>query len=217
MKVETIFGHPVVHIQCEDVSIYKDEDLVKSVNLLFSSPKISMRERFKPGDSLTGNGLTSVGQPYQLIDMPGTKKFFEWLTKSFLDAQQHLNISGDYTDIQYKRSWANRMFKGGSGMCHCHVAVDPYLKSMTNFKEENFKPMAVGIFYADVPEGSSNLVFIKDGKESTYIQNYKQEDTHWLQPVQGELVIHAPEVWHAVSVHNSDLPRNVYVFDIDYV
>lgn len=217
MKSEMIFGYPVVRIQCVDESVYKYDELNTVTEMLFNSPQIKMRQRFKPGDSLTGSGLTTVGQPYQLKDMPGTDRFFEWVTKSLLEARVPLGLADKGDSVYYKRSWCNRMYKGGSGKCHHHIKVDSYLREMTNFSDVNFRPDAVAIFYADVPEGSSNLVFIKEGKEDTYIEEYKKEDTHWLQPIQGELVIHSPEVWHAVSVHQSDLPRNVYVFDIDYV
>jgi hypothetical protein len=88
--------------------------------------------------------------------------------------------------------------------------------AMSGYTPEDFRPDVVSIFYADVPEGSSNLVFIKDGAGDTRIEDYPQERQHWLQPIEGELVMHTPEVWHAVSVHMSDTPRNVFVFDIDF-
>ena len=97
------------------------------------------------------------------------------------------------------------------------MKVDNYLAEVTDYTNQNFKPDAVGIFYVDVPEGSSDLVFIRNGKADTYIHEYDECDRYHLKPKQGELVIHSPEVYHAVSVHNSDLPRNVFVFDIDYV
>jgi hypothetical protein len=91
------------------------------------------------------------------------------------------------------------------------------MKEMTQYASENFRPDAVAIFYVDVPQGSSNLVFIRNGKDDTYIDDYVESDRYYLKPIEGELVIHSPETWHAVSVHNSDLPRNVFVFDIDYI
>lgn len=217
MKIENVFGHTVVRIQCNDESVYRDESMRNMIDMVCQSAQVEMRKRFKPGDSFTGAGLTTVGQPYQLKDLPGTEKLFAWVTEALLKAKEPLGVAEEGNSVYYKRTWTNRLFKGGSGMCHRHVSMDPYMKKMTNFSEENFRPSAVAIFYADVPEGSSNLVFIRDGANDTYIQNYKEEDTYWLQPVQGELVIHSPEIWHAVSVHQSDLPRNVYVFDIDYV
>ena len=94
--------------------------------------------------------------------------------------------------------------------------VDEYMKSY-GYKEENFRPDAVAILYVDVPENSSNLVICRDGDDYVPIDDFKKEDMYWLKPTEGELVIHSPDIWHAVSVHNSDLPRNVFVFDIDYV
>jgi hypothetical protein len=105
------------------------------------------------------------------------------------------------------------------GDVHQHVKIDNYI-SLAGYESENFRPDAVGILYVDVPPGSSNLVFVenKEGitdKEVDYFVD--REDTYWLKPKEGDFVIHSPEVWHGVSRHKSELNRNVFVFDIDYV
>jgi hypothetical protein len=216
MKVENVFGHPIVRAYCEDESIYHNQELTSTINLVFSSEMVQRRARNEKGDSHKGAGLTTVGQPYGLIDYPGAGKLVEWVTKQLLLAREPMGLANKGNKVYYKRSWVNRLFRGGYGLCHRHTKVDEYMK-MYGYKEENFRPDAVAILYVDVPEGSSNLVICREGDDYVPIDNFKEEDMYWLKPIQGELVIHSPDVWHAVSVHNSDLPRNVFVFDIDYV
>jgi hypothetical protein len=216
MIIEDVFDYKVIRIQSTNENLYRNEDLTKSVNHVLNMPTVKDRKRFDKGDSHKGSGFTSVGQPYlDLVYLPGSGDLTKWLTQQFLLIQKEFGFDGAI-DVEYKRSWANRLFTGGQGLCHNHVKIDKYMEQMTDYSPANFKPDLVGIFYVDVPEGSSDLVFIRNGKDDTYIDDYDNIDKRHLKPVQGELVIHSPEVWHAVSIHNSDLPRNVFVFDIDY-
>lgn len=216
MIVENVFGSKVIRILCSDELLYHNEDLTKSVNHVLNMPAVVNRQRLDIGDSHKGSGLTTVGQPYlDLIYLPGAGELTKWVTKQLLSVQEEFGYKNN-TSVTYKRSWANRLFKGGQGLCHNHVKLDNYMKTMTHYTSDNFKPDLVAIFYVDVPENSSELVFIRNGKSDTYIEDYPEIDRYHLKPKQGELVIHRPENYHAVSVHNSDLSRNVFVFDIDY-
>jgi hypothetical protein len=218
MIIQNVFDYTIVRIQCENEELYRNEDLTKSVNHVLNMPSVVNRKRENKGDSHKGPGSTTVGQPYlDLIHLPGASNLTNWITKQFLLVHKQLGIDKEIKSVYYKRSWANRLLKSSQGLCHNHVKVDNYLAEVTGYTNQNFKPDAVGIFYVDVPEGSSDLVFIRNGKADTYIHEYDECDRYHLKPKQGELVIHSPEVYHAVSIHNSDLPRNVFVFDIDYV
>lgn len=215
--VENIFGYPIIRIQCEDESLWRNPLFEQSIEESYVTSSVLKRTPIEGKDSHVGRGLTSVGQWFQLVDLPGSSDFREWIEQKFIESKPLIGLEHKGNTIRFKRSWSNRMFKGDYGKCHKHTKLDLYMKENTNFSEVDFRADAVGIFYADVPEGSSNLVFIEDGRENTLIDEYPKEQQHWLQPVQGELIIHSPEVWHAVSVHNSDLPRNVFVFDVDFV
>jgi hypothetical protein len=218
MKIENIFGQKIIRIQCEDETLYNNEYLNKSVNHLFNMPTVINRKKEDNGDSHKGAGFTTVGQPYlDLVYLPGSSRLVEWLTQKLILVHKEFGIDKEVKSVYYKRSWANRLLLGGQGMCHNHIKLDNYMKEMTNHSEENFCADAVAILYVDVPEGSSDLVIICNGKEDTYIDEYEESDTYHLKPNKGELIIHTPDVWHAVSVHKSELPRNVFVFDIDYV
>ena len=217
MKVEDIYGHKVIQIQCEDESIYKNPVLTQSVEMVFNSPVVINRVRQTIGDSHKGGGMTSVGQPYPLIDLPGASRMKEWLTEQFLSVKDEIGCSHKGNNVFFKRSWANRMTNGAYGNVHQHVKIDNYLSYMTGYEEKDFCPDAVGILYVNVPPESSNLVIIKDGKGDTPVEFFPEEDQHWIPPNNGLLLIHSPYVWHGVSVHNGLTPRDVFVFDIDFV
>lgn len=218
MNIQNIFGHKVIRIQCTDESLYHNEDLTKSVNQVFNLPKVKNRIRSEKNDSHKGSGLTTVGQEYlDLVHLPGSHNLVQWVTKQLIMVHKELGIDKEVKSVYYKRSWANRLFRSGQGLCHNHVQLDGYMKEMTNLDDKGFRPDAVAIFYVDVPEGSSDLVMVNNGAADTYLEDYEESDKYHLKPKEGEMIIHSPDVWHAVSVHNSDLPRNVFVFDIDYV
>jgi hypothetical protein len=217
MIVEDVYGNVVIKIQCEDESIYKNKLLMESVEQVYTSPVVTKRVRETVGDSQKGTGLTTVGQPYPLISLPGASKLEDWLTEQFLSVKDLLGCSHKGDKVFFKRSWTNRMFYGAFGHVHQHVRIDNYIKNLTGYNDEDFCPDAVGILYVNVPENSSNLVFVKDGAPDLPVEYFKQEDTTWLKPEEGMLVIHSPEVWHGVSKHLSDSSRDVFVFDIDYV
>jgi len=218
MKVEQAFGHNIVRIQCTDASLYKNEDLTKAVNHVLNLPYFKNRLRGFKEDSLTGLGLTSVGHDYlALSNLPGSSNLNKWVEEQMLAARSLLGITKEGTGVKFKRSWANRLFKGSRGKCHQHVKVDQYIAELTDYKYENFCPDVVGILYVDVPPGSSNLAIINNGREDTRDSDYAEEDKYYISPVEGELILHLPEVWHAITEHSSELPRNVYVFDADFV
>jgi hypothetical protein len=219
MTKQEIFGHAVCRTHCDDESVYKNPEILSSIEMVFDSYVVKNRVRQVIGDSHKGRGVTSVGQPYPLVYLPGAEKMVNWLNEQFLRAKPLLGIDKPGEQILYKRSWANRMARGAFGDVHQHVKIDNYI-ALTGYESEDFCPDAVGILYIDTPPGSSNLVFVENAEGITdqpveYFQG--REDMFWLNPRAGDLVIHSPAVWHGVSKHNSDLHRNVFVFDIDYV
>jgi hypothetical protein len=218
MIIEPVFDSVIARIKCDDELIYRNEDLIKSVNSVLNLPDVKYRTRNEKGDSHVGGGTTSVGQMYlPIIHLPGASELTKWVTKSMLEAKNIFGIDKPANSISYKRSWANRMSKGAQGKCHRHIVLDNYMATHTDYSSENFRADIVGIFYVDVPPNSADLIFIKDGIPDALHTEFKEEDKYYLKPITGELVLHTPNLWHAVGVHNSDLPRNVFVFDADYV
>jgi hypothetical protein len=218
MKVEQAFGHTLVRVQCTDVELYKNEDLIKASNHVLNLPYFKNRLRGFKADSQQGNGLTSVGHEYlSVCYLPGSSNLNKWVEEQMLLAKPLLGINKTESSVKFKRSWANRLFKGAQGKCHQHVKVDQYIAELTDYSHVNFCPDIVGIFYVDVPLESSKLAIVNNGREDTYASDYVEEDKYYISPVEGELILHLPDVWHAVTVHNSDLPRNCFVYDADFV
>lgn len=218
MRVENVFGQPIVRIPCDDDELYRNEDLTKSVNKVLNLPVVKNRIRRERGDSHVGGGYSSVGQMYlPIIHLPGAAGITAWVSNSMLAARKLLGIDKPANSVSYKRSWANRMLKGAQGKCHRHLVLDNYMAKNTDYPAENFTPDVVGIFYVDVPPGSADLIFIRNGAPDIRHTEFNEEDKYYVKPITGELVLHTPDMWHAVGNHNNDLPRNVFVFDADYV
>lgn len=216
MHKQEVFGHTVLTTTCEDQSIYKNKLLSSSVDMVFKSDVVTKRVRQTIGDSQKAGGMTSVGQPYPLVDLPGADRMVEWLTEQFLKAKNDLGFSDKPDRVFFKRSWTNRMIKGGYGHVHTHVRIDNYIKTLTGYGEENFCPDAVGILYVNVPPDSSKLVIIENGVEDVPVDYFPKERQFPFTPHEGLMIIHSPHVWHGVTAHGNDIPRDVFVFDIDY-
>ncbi len=219
ITTQKIFDYTVCRILCENKELYKNKELTNSVQMVFDSPVVKYRVRQVVGDSHKSGGYTSVGQPYPLIDLPGAAPLVDWLSEQFLKVKPKICPNKTGNKILYKRSWSNVMQNGSYGSIHNHTKIDNYI-SLAGYESKNFRPDAVGVLYVNVPENSSNLVFVKNkkGVEDQPVEYFVgREDIYWLNPTEGEFVIHSPNVWHGVSKHNNELPRIVFVFDIDYV
>jgi hypothetical protein len=201
MNIINVFDEFVARIECNDSTLYHNEELIQSINMVFQSPYVINRDRKINTDSHKGEGLTTVGQPYPITDLPGIDNLIKWIDIELLKFKNELGIAKEKNNVYYKKSWANQLKKSGYGLCHKHLT----------------QPDVVAIFYVDVPKNSSDLIFVKNGKDYEELKNINEEDIHTIQPIEGELIIHSPNLWHAVGMHNNDLPRNVFVFDIDYV
>jgi hypothetical protein len=218
MIVEHAFDYTIVRSQCHNPDLYRNEDLTKAVDRVLHLPIFKNKVKGLKQNSQLGSGLTSVGHEYLAVaHLPGASGLTKWIEQQMVLAKPLLGIDKPGTSVKYKRSWANRLMRGSQGKCHRHVKVDEWIAELTDYSYVNFCPDIVGIFYVDLPPGSSKLALINNGEEYTELALYPEEDRHYVIPVEGELVLHRPEVWHAVTMHESDLPRNCFVFDADFV
>lgn len=218
MKIEKAFDYTIVRVQCTDVDLYRNFDLTKAVNHVLNMPNVKKKRLgHLKQNSQQGNGLTTVGQAYlEVANLPGASGLNKWIEQQMVNAKELLGIDKPGTSVTFKRSWANRMFKGASGKCHQHIKVDEYIAELTDYSYVNFCPDIVGIFYIDVPPGASKLIIINNGREYTDLNEYSEEDRHYITPMEGELILHLPNVWHAVGTHESDLHRTCHVYDADF-
>ena len=207
MILEKVFSHSVARVLCEDKSIFQDEDLIRSINDMLTLEFVTNRVRNRKGDSHVGSGYTTVSVPYlDLIYLPGATKITEWVTEQFLLARDMISPSLTGNTVVFNRSWINQLGKNGHGKCHTH-----FRETIDGVN----KPDLVGIFYAEVPKNSAPLIFVNNGVADAEYTAFPEQDKHYIYPKQGEFVIHPANIWHAVGLHQSDLRRICFVFDID--
>jgi len=133
-----------------------------------------------------------------------------WIIEQLRIAGIDYNLSRtrDVTAYKFHRAWANRMFKGCDGQAHRHKLPG----------EE--KPDLVAIYYHQVPDNSAELIFINEkdmsiGVGKHYLE-YPEEQRFHFKPKAGMLVVHDPHIMHAISTHQSDLPRTCIIFEPAY-
>jgi hypothetical protein len=194
MIVEHIFGHKIIRIQCADSNLYKNAELTASIDRVFDLPEVKKFNRNR--GSQDGNGLTFVDHPYlSLENLPGAGPLMSWISGQMTAGTEH-------TGVTFVRSWANRIFKDCTGMLHNHHGYG--------------RVDVTGILYVDVPNHGAELIFVRDGEAGKSHLDYATEDRYYLQPVQGELILHDSAVFHTVGQHVIDMTRTVFVFDAVY-
>jgi hypothetical protein len=188
-----IFGYEAFKFNCTDESLYKNKFLTNSIDALICLPKDNTNNE----DSASfGPILTSVGHDYSDITiMPGAGKLIDWITEQILQVYKG-------TSVKYTKTWVNKMYRNSHVLCHKH----PH-KS----KPEHIDFVAV--FYINVPQDGSNLVFVRDGKPGTFHFIYKKEDQKVIECNTGDLIVHSPELIHAVTINNGFQPRICLAFE----
>jgi hypothetical protein len=207
MIIENVFDYKIARIICEDKSIFQNVDLARCVNDILTSEPVIGRIRGKKGDSHVGPGYTTVSQPYlDLIYLPGASRITQWVTEQFLLARDIISPSLQGNNVVFNRSWVNQFDKNAHGKCHTHIR-----ETIDGINKPDF----VGIFYVEVPENSSPLIFVNNGIADVEHTEFPEQDKYYVHPKQGEFVIHPANAWHAIGLHQSDLRRLCFVFDID--
>ena len=84
MNIINVFDEFVARIQCNDSTLYHNEELSQSINMVFQSPYVINRDRKNNTDSHRGGGLTTVGQPYSITDLPGINNLIKWIDVQLL-------------------------------------------------------------------------------------------------------------------------------------
>jgi hypothetical protein len=191
MNTQIIFGEKIFSSQCTDENLYKNKTLSDSIELVFKGSDINRSVEEQKGDA-----LTTVGTNINLIEIPGMKDLVNWILTQVELVTQELGMVN--TPCYIRRIWSNRMFKDCESLCHLHMV--PNING-------------VGIFYYKVPEDSAQLVLINGGVPGTEPHHYPEKRKHYIKPVEGQLIIHPPNIPHAVSRHNSDDPRTCFVFE----
>ena len=173
-----------------DESIYKDNKLLVAVNELLEETK----DMYLPSEQ-QGLALTTVGSDYNILHREETHNLAHWIISQILSIDEYKSKNSVLFD--FTRHWANRIYSGCSGLCHTHTStVD-----------------GVAIFYLDVPQDGSELVVINNGTDDSNYLDYDSSDRNHIKVESGTLLIHKPNVPHAVSIHNSTDSRTCLIFE----
>ncbi len=192
MRVQNIIGSNVVRVQCE-TEIYKNEVGLHNLERLFKNHSGKAVE-------IIGKVDTSLTSPIPIQMLPGLENLIGWVEKQImLVAPNFVDYTPTGFEFDLKRTWANKMFKGSKVLPHTHDVISETGERNTNDSR------IVSIFYYQLPEGSSDLVFMQDNE----VVNADVKE--------GELVFHTKDILHAVTEHKSDIPRICLVFEFTYV
>ena len=192
MEEINCFDYKLYKSQCDE-SIYKDANLNRAVNTLLST----VQAKDTNPDERQGSAISTVGAEHNLLHYNETHTLAQWVISQIMEIDEYKSKNSSTFD--FTRHWANRIYKDCSGLCHTHVG--------------NPNPDAVAIFYLDVPLDGSNLVIINNGQEDSNYLDYDEKDRHHINVESGTLIIHKPDVPHAVSIHNSTDPRTCLIFE----
>ena len=204
MKVEYVFGSPIVTHHCSDTEIYKNEifynKLIESLEIaedLFVFLNICAAEADGRIQSTASTTIPDYLQPHFIQN---NEKLFDWLYHKFMESAQYY-VNFKPTDLQIVRCWSNLMYKGSSGRTHNHYTNSTH---------------CVGVFYVNCPPNSADIVFVKE-KTSDYVTDYNEKNSYSITPRSGDLIIHDPIMNHGVSEHKNDEPRVCIIIDVHYV
>ena len=190
MEIIKCFGYELYKSQCDKL-VYNNSELLSAVDKLLSTEHAKLNNPVQR----QGNALSTVSSDINVLHMPETHPLFEWIVSQVMTIKEY-ETKNRYS-LNVTRHWANRIFKDCSGLCHTHPPrVD-----------------GVAIFYLKVPDNGSKLVIIDNGTDGSKYLDYTKEKCHYISVKSGTLVIHKPNVPHAVSIHNSEDPRTCLIFE----
>jgi hypothetical protein len=155
---------------------------------------------YSPEAGDTGEYVSTSNDDSVIFKIDNRQYIMNWLRKVVSDYCLKKGIRAE--KLQINRSWCNRIQRNTKGKPHTHGGPDT---------------QKVVILYYEVPENSSKFVFINSNEQLDSYDEYKYKDLHFLTVKPGMAIMHDAEVVHAITEHQSDEPRTVFVFDIKIV
>lgn len=193
MKVEKVFDTHIVRTKCETVEWYKNLTALTSLERLF-------RHHSKDAPEIVGEIKTTITSPIPIPMLPGLENLMVWVKQQIMNAAPYfIDFTPSGFEFDLKRTWANKMYLGSEVTPHTHDVVPGTDKRNTD------NSRGVAIFYLQLPEQSSDLVFIQD------------EDVVYANVEEGELIFHPKDILHSVTKHKSYIPRVCLVFEFTYL
>ena len=201
MQIEEIFNFKVVKTHCDNKDLYTNKELKKSYTRVFELPEIRDRYRGAVWDSHDGEGESTEGNIFLAPDiLPGCSELIDWIKNQCVNALNDIwKIPA--IDVKITRSWMNRMYKGSRGKAHNHMASTAF-----------DTPTIVAVFYVENTMNGSSLIIVKDGVHGLLPEEFQNENKQFITTMPGDLVMHEPELYHAVSLHAAEEPRVCFAF-----
>ena len=197
MIVTTVFDSPIVLHHCDELEMYSNAELQNSINHIFDLKEI----RSNIDSSQQGRAYTTchLWEQFPLPRIKGLENLSEWVAQQLLESAEVFGVP-TAKRIGFGRTWVNIMFDQSEGLCHQHpLTLD-----------------GVAIFYANMPNGGGDLVFIKNGTEGSLIKDSNNEHCFYQTVNTGDLVIHKPNMPHAVSKSHNQEPRICFIYEFKY-
>lgn len=188
-----IFDKP---IYVENNIFFKDKDFENSLESLFyrCNQKIDKHQVGKANTTVT------LSEPENFIKLKNSKKLFDLLVPKIINSSTIFGFT-NVTGLQLNRVWFNKMYTGCKGRSHNH----------------NKECDIVLIYYYNSPKKSGNLYFINSNEWGLLVEDIPKQSKYKIVSETGTLVIHTPDMFHAISEHKNKDPRVVLVMEIKFV
>jgi hypothetical protein len=191
--IQIIFGSPIVTLKADNVEeLFPKKVYDKTVEYLIN-----------PNNEFIDHPLSRGGNIFTTADYLNSKMWLDTINElpilvNFLKdialKYAHLYSDSPVIDLKFHSSWVNLIFQG------CEI------NSHSDQSDINEKSIIV-LFYPSSPKNGSNLVFIHNGKEGDWVSDQLEQNLVQLRIEEGDIVIFDNSMFHAVSVHNVDIPR----------
>lgn len=198
MREISVFNHPLYLDSNPNIEKYSTPEILKQIDDIFNLPVIKDRTRGSR-DSHDGVGETTEDQLYLgPANLLVLKDLTEWII------ERGSVVLGSKVEIS--KSWMNRMYQGSQGRTHNHIGYGSDAAHKT--------PDLIAIFYLNNPLGGSNLVIVENGIAGELPSEMNHKETYQILSSTGDLILHDPYVWHAVSEHRATDPRICLVYHL---
>jgi len=173
--------------------LFHDKDFESSLNdqFTFCEGRIDAHQ--------VGKAECTVTLENPIVYTKNFKKFLDIVAPHIMEAGLMLGYKNK-TGFDVLRGWSNRMYKGCKGRAHKHSSGCD----------------SVAIYYLDAPENSADLYFLDLKQWGLLEEHVPSKFKKRIETRTGTLVIHDPDIYHAVSEHLSDIPRLVIILEIIY-
>jgi hypothetical protein len=191
--VQIIFGSPVVTLKADNIEeLFPKKVYDKTVEYLVNPNNEFIDHPLSRGGNIftTAGYLNSKMWLDTINELPILVNFLKDAALKYA----HLYSDSPVIDLKFHSSWVNLIFQG------CEI------NSHSDQSDINEKSIIV-LFYPASPKNGSNLVFIHNGKEGDWVSDQLEQDLVQLRIEEGDIVIFDNSMFHAVSVHNVDIPR----------